>query len=141
MGFSLCRSSNGESAVYLHADAGNVFGVFADQHMPDAQVRHGASCPVLALRHACRDGQGAPGWALILPGGWMGPFWQALAYQGVRPTGQREWRWVAAYQVSCRPRCRPKIPYLIIAIFAFCCFAWGALWCLMSCQRGGRSSV
>lgn len=34
------------------------------------------------------------GWSVILPPGWVMPIWVALAFQGCRATGQREWRWL-----------------------------------------------
>jgi ribonuclease P/MRP protein subunit POP1 len=34
------------------------------------------------------------GWSIILPPGWVMPIWVALAFQGCRATGQREWRWL-----------------------------------------------
>ena len=75
------------------------------------QVGKSSSCPVLAVRHASRDSKEAPGWSLILPGAWVGPFWQALVYQGARPAGQREWRWVAAYQARRLLLGMQAIPY------------------------------
>ena len=51
------------------------------------------------MRHASRDGRAAAAWSLVAPAGWASLFWRALVYQGARPAGQREWRWIAAYQV------------------------------------------
>ena len=38
------------------------------------------------------------GWSLILPAGWVPPAWLALAFAGVKPAGQREWRWAHTAQ-------------------------------------------
>ena len=39
-----------------------------------------------------------PGWSLVLPAGWVPPFWLALAFAGCRPVGQREWHWLHTLQ-------------------------------------------
>ena len=84
------------------------------------QAGASTSCPVLAVRHAPRDSKDAPGWSLILPGGWVGPSWQALAYQGARPAGQREWRWVAAYQVRSLLACMHACQLFLRLMFGRC---------------------
>lgn len=38
------------------------------------------------------------GWSLIVPAGWVPPFWLAAAYAGCKPAGQREWRWLHRLQ-------------------------------------------
>jgi hypothetical protein len=38
------------------------------------------------------------GWSLVLPAGWVQPFWLAAAYAGCKPAGQREWRWLHRLQ-------------------------------------------
>ena len=63
------------------------------------QAAGNASCPALAVRHASSDGRAAPAWSLVVPAGWVSLFWHALVYEGARPAGQREWRWIAAHQV------------------------------------------
>ena len=40
----------------------------------------------------------AAGWSLVLPGGWVLPFWLALVFQGAKAIGQREWRWLHTLQ-------------------------------------------
>ena len=52
-------------------------------------------CPLALVR---KDGASAAtaGWSLILPYGWVMPFWHRLVLAGAVPCGQREWRWAAS---------------------------------------------
>lgn len=50
-------------------------------------------CPALFLRSSQNMPSAAAGWSVILPPGWVMPFWMALVFQGVQPVGQREWHW------------------------------------------------
>jgi hypothetical protein len=36
----------------------------------------------MLLVRRCWGGCSTPGWSLLLPAGWVGPFWQALTYAG-----------------------------------------------------------
>lgn len=63
-------------------------------HRPGAGGCSPAAC---ALVSRTRPHSGA-GWSLVVPGGWVQHFWQALAFAGAKPAGQREWRWAATLQ-------------------------------------------
>ena len=52
-------------------------------------------CPLALVRKAGISGATA-GWSLILPRGWVMPFWHRLVLAGAVPCGQREWRWAAS---------------------------------------------
>jgi hypothetical protein len=40
-------------------------------------------CPMLLVRRvSCSSSSSTPGWSLLLPAGWVGPFWQALTSAG-----------------------------------------------------------
>ncbi|EFJ45760.1 hypothetical protein VOLCADRAFT_93949 [Volvox carteri f. nagariensis] len=51
------------------------------------------------------------GWSLVLPAHWVMPVWMALAFTGARPTGQSEWRQLAAhFRTPCFPYDHPYTP-------------------------------
>lgn len=56
---------------------------------------HKVNCPVPAL---CAHALHPTGWSLIVPAGWVPPFWLAAAFAGCKPGGQREWRWLHTLQ-------------------------------------------
>lgn len=62
----------------------------ADAEMPDATAAAGAApdvallpvgCPLLLVRQSAVGSAGA-GWSLLLPAGWVMPFWMALTHTG-----------------------------------------------------------
>ena len=74
-------------------------------------------CPLVAIRRS-----GLPSnptsWSLILPRGWVCLLWNALAFTGATPAGQREWRWVAQqYGAGFFPHDFPDTRYLTKAKF------------------------
>ncbi|PNH08143.1 hypothetical protein TSOC_005340 [Tetrabaena socialis] len=87
---------------------------------PLAPAGRAASFSLLLIRRApppgdAGAGAAAPaeggGWSVVLPAGWVGPLWLALAFTGARPTGQSEWRQLAAHsQVPCFPYDFPYTP-------------------------------
>lgn len=50
-------------------------------------------CGAIFIR-GYKGSKSCTGWSIILPPGWVMPIWVALAFQGCRATGQREWRWL-----------------------------------------------
>lgn len=50
------------------------------EQLPGVAAGHaGVKCPLMLVRQYMGS---IPGWSLLLPAGWVMPFWQALAYQG-----------------------------------------------------------
>jgi hypothetical protein len=50
-------------------------------------------CGAIFIR-GYKASKSSTGWSIILPPGWVMPIWVALAFQGCRAAGQREWRWL-----------------------------------------------
>lgn len=60
----------------------------ADRLEPEQMQR--IICPAIIIKN-CRSGTS---WSLIIPSGWIMPFWMTLILRNCQPAGQREWRWV-----------------------------------------------
>ena len=80
----------------------------SEQQQQQQQQEGSAACPVLLVHRAW--GAGLAGWSVVLPQGWVRPFWQALAFTGeLQPAGvvlcavalcethrvQQGWWWLA----------------------------------------------
>jgi hypothetical protein len=70
---------------------------------PGTHAPQPLTCPVLLIK--AEHAPGMSGWSLILPAGWVMPFWSALSMAGARPAGQREWGW------ACMQAGVPLFPY------------------------------
>lgn len=62
--------------------------------------RSTSPCPV-ALVRKIGSLKATSGWSLIVPRGWVMPFWTKLVLEGAVPCGQREWRWAASIDGAC----------------------------------------
>jgi hypothetical protein len=60
----------------------------ADRLEPEQMQR--IVCSAVVIKN-CRSGTS---WSLIIPSGWMMPFWMTLILRNCQPAGQREWHWV-----------------------------------------------
>ncbi|GLI61313.1 hypothetical protein VaNZ11_003669 [Volvox africanus] len=80
----------------------------ADVSFPVLLVRR----PEGRTRRPAGHGDGScGGWSLVLPARWVMPVWTALAFAGVRPTGQSEWRQLAThFRTPCFPYDHPYTP-------------------------------
>jgi len=57
------------------------------------------ACPMALVRHrhdSDPPGSCTSGWSIILPAGWVKPFWMALVMAGAHAAGLREWEWYCA---------------------------------------------
>ena len=62
--------------------------------------RSTSPCPVALVRKV-GSSEATSGWSLIVPRGWVMPFWSQLVLEGAEPCGQREWRWAASIDGAC----------------------------------------
>ncbi|KAL6770490.1 hypothetical protein ACKKBF_B31440 [Auxenochlorella protothecoides x Auxenochlorella symbiontica] len=62
-------------------------------------ARHSTACRIGLVRHSGdRNAHRFPGVTLLVPGGWVGPWWQRLVLSGAQPLGQEEWREIHCLQ-------------------------------------------
>ncbi|GLC46043.1 hypothetical protein PLESTB_001024500 [Pleodorina starrii] len=83
------------------------------QRQRQREQRRGRQAGQAGQATATSAGRESPGcgWSLVLPAGWVMPVWTALAYTGARPTGQSEWRQLAAhFRMPCFPYDHPYTP-------------------------------
>ncbi|KFM28562.1 hypothetical protein F751_0303 [Auxenochlorella protothecoides] len=79
--------------------SGFLEGASEDKDPLHPAARHSTACRIGLVRHSGdRNAHRFPGVTLLVPGGWVGPWWQRLVLSGAQPLGQEEWREIHCLQ-------------------------------------------